>query len=239
MVKSDTLAPDEPFIDLDTICFAYPGRGIVLDHLNFCMGKGQRLGLVGSNGSGKSTLMHLIMGLHRPDAGTMRLFGKPMNNEQDFKAARRRMGFVFQNADDQLFSPTVVEDVAFGLLNMGKSPEEAVELSKQMLHSLGLDGFEERITYKLSGGEKKLVSLATVLVMKPDMLLLDEPTTGLDKKTVERIIEVLNELDIGYLVVSHEFDFLARTTTDIYTMTGGQIHFKCKANQFKPVYQIT
>ncbi|PIE62023.1 MAG: ABC transporter ATP-binding protein [Desulfobacterales bacterium] len=233
MVESDALEPDELFIDLDNICFAYPGREIVIDHLNFQMGKGQRLGLVGSNGSGKSTLLHLIMGLHPPDAGTMRLFGKSMNSEQDFKTARRRMGFVFQNADDQLFSPTVIEDVAFGLLNMGKSPEEAVELSKETLRSLGLGGFEERVTYKLSGGEKKLVSLATVLVMQPDMLLLDEPTTGLDEKTVTRIIALLNELDIGYLIVSHEFDFIARTTTDIYTMANGQIHFKCKSDQFQ------
>ena len=213
-------------IDLKDIYFSYLGRGQVLKQLNFRLKAGQRLGLIGPNGSGKSTLMHLIMGLSKPDSGTIRIFGQPMLEEKDFKRTRQQLGFVFQNADDQLFSPTVIEDVAFGLLNMGKSPKEAVALSREMLDSLKLSGFENRITYKLSGGEKKLVSLATVLVMKPRVLLLDEPTTGLDEPTVERIIQVLNDLGIAYVVVSHEFDFLARTTKDIYAMKDGRIEFR-------------
>jgi cobalt/nickel transport system ATP-binding protein len=220
-------------IDLEDICFAYPGRSQVLKQLNFRLKAGQRLGLIGPNGSGKSTLMHLLMGLNKPDSGTIRILGQPMRGEKDFKLARQQLGFVFQNADDQLFSPTVIEDVAFGLLNMGKPPQEAVALSREMLASLNLSGFEDRITYKLSGGEKKLVSLATVLVMNPQVLLLDEPTTGLDESTVERIIQVLSDLDIAYVVVSHEFDFLARTTTDIYTMKNGRIHYKCDSDRFR------
>jgi cobalt/nickel transport system ATP-binding protein len=224
---------DNILIDLEDICFSYPGRGQVLDQLCFQLHAGQRLGLIGPNGSGKSTLMHLLMGLNKPDSGKIRILGNTMNGEADFKKARQQLGFVFQNADDQLFSPTVIEDVAFGLLNMGKSPEEAVALSRKMLDFLNLNGFEDRITYKLSGGEKKLVSLATVLVMKPRVLLLDEPTTGLDERTVERIIQVLNDLDIAYVVVSHEFDFLARTTTDIYAMEGGHIEYKCGSDQVR------
>jgi cobalt/nickel transport system ATP-binding protein len=127
----------------------------------------------------------------------------------------------------------VIEDVAFGLLNMGKSPQEAVAMSEQMLEKLNLKGFEERITYKLSGGEKKLVSLATVLVMEPSVLLLDEPTTGLDEPTVDRIAAVLNELEIGYVVVSHEFDFLCRTTSDIFVMRGGQVIYQSDSKQFR------
>ncbi|MCG8641252.1 MAG: energy-coupling factor ABC transporter ATP-binding protein [Desulfobacterales bacterium] len=232
MVESVDATPGDCLIDIDNICFAYPGSKMVLNHLSFKLGRGERLGLVGPNGSGKSTFMHLLMGLVKPDAGSIRLFGQSMNSEKDFKQARRRIGFVFQNADDQLFSPTVIEDVAFGLLNMGKSPEEAVELSGNMLKALHLDGFEDRITFKLSGGEKKLVSLATVLVMEPEVLLLDEPTTGLDEQTVARIVEVLSGLDIGYVVVSHEFDFLSRTTNDIFCMENGRIDFKCRADQF-------
>jgi cobalt/nickel transport system ATP-binding protein len=220
-------------IDLENICFSYPGRGQVLHDLNFRLRSGERLGLIGPNGSGKSTLMHLLMGLLQPDSGTIRLFGKPMQGEKDFREARQKLGFVFQHADDQLFSPTVIEDVAFGLLNMGKSPEDAVALSRQMLEKLNLQGFEERITYKLSGGEKKLVSLATVLVMEPSVLLLDEPTTGLDEPTVERIAAVLNELEIGYVVVSHEFDFLCRTTSGIYAMRGGQVSYQSDSKQFR------
>lgn len=235
MAESNAFQCDEILIDLENVCFSYPGHGQILNDLNFQLRKGERLGLVGPNGSGKSTFMHLLMGLIRFDSGTVRLFGRPMTGEKDFKQARKRLGFVFQNADDQLFSPTVLEDVAFGLLNNGKTPKEAVALSKKMLQALDLDGFEDRITYKLSGGEKKLVSLATVLVMEPDVLLLDEPTTGLDEQTVKRIVDLLNELNVGYVVVSHEFDFLAKTTRKIFAMENGQIRFQCRSDQFRPV----
>ncbi len=234
MVETNDPRSDDLLIDLKSISFSYPGRGRVLDRLDFALGRGERLGLIGPNGSGKSTFLHLLMGLLKPDSGTIRIFGKTMAGEKDFRQARQRLGFVFQNADDQLFCPTVIEDVAFGLLNMGKTPEEAVLLSRQMLKALNLNGFEDRITYKLSGGEKKLVSLATVLVMEPEVLLLDEPTTGLDEETVARTIEVLNNLEIGYVVVSHEFDFLARTTRDIFAMRDGQIRFKCRSDHFGP-----
>lgn len=233
MAECNTRQSDELLIDLQNVSFSYPGQGQVLDGLNFQLRKGQRLGLIGPNGSGKSTFMHLLMGLIRPDSGSIRLFGQPMAGEKDFKTARKRLGFVFQNADDQLFSPTVIEDVAFGLLNNGTSPKQAVALSKKMLHDLNLEDFEDRITYKLSGGEKKLVSLATVLVMEPEVLLLDEPTTGLDGQTVNRIIDLLNDLDIGYVVVSHEFDFLSQTTRDIFAMKNGQICFQCTSDQFR------
>ncbi len=212
-----------PLIELDEISFRYPGQERVLQRLSFSLYEGERIGLVGSNGSGKSTLLHLIMGLVFPDAGTLRLFGKTRSQEEDFRHLRPRMGFVFQNADDQLFSPTVLEDVAFGPLNMGKKPAEALALSRDMLKKLGLEGFEHRLTHKLSGGEKKLVSLATVLVMEPELLLLDEPTTGLDEQTVARMVALLNDLDIGYLVVSHETDFLRAVTKKIYTMDQGRI----------------
>jgi cobalt/nickel transport system ATP-binding protein len=135
------------------------------------------------------------------------------------------MGFLFQNADDQLFSPTVLEDVAFGPLNLGKKPKEARDMSLEILRELKLEGFGDRVTHRLSGGEKKLVALATVLVMKPEVLLLDEPTTGLDEDTSIRIIDILNNLDISYVIVSHEYDFLARTTRHIYSMRGGGIRY--------------
>ncbi len=223
MAEQSGVENSMPLIELDNVCFSYPERDRVLDALSFVLCQGERVGLVGSNGSGKSTLLHLIMGLVLPDAGTLTLFGKKCCREEDFRRFRPRMGFVFQNADDQLFSPTVLEDVAFGPLNMGKKPAEALDLSRDILKTLGLEGFEHRLTHKLSGGEKKLVSLATVLVMKPDLLLLDEPTTGLDERTVSRMVKLLNDLDIGYLVVSHEADFLRAVTGKIYTMEGGRI----------------
>ena len=132
----------------------------------------------------------------------MEILGRERTKEADFKDVRAALGFVFQDADDQLFCPTVAEDIAFGPLNLGATQDQARKLVRETLETLGLSGFEDRVTYKLSGGEKKLVSLGTVLAMKPRMLLLDEPTTGLDEETVERIIKVLLDSDFA---LSHYF----------------------------------
>ena len=212
-------------IELDNICFSYEKGKPVLNNLNFSLPAGEKLGLIGYNGSGKTTLMHIIMGLLKPSSGTMRVLGKRVEIQKDFLEVRRTIGFLFQNADDQLFCPTVLEDVAFGPLNLGKSPKEARMMAMETLERLNLRGFEDRIIHKLSGGEKKLVSLATVLVMQPKALLLDEPTTGLDEDARARIESLLNHLDISYVIVSHEYDFLAETTRKIYSIKAGQIAF--------------
>jgi cobalt/nickel transport system ATP-binding protein len=163
------------------------------------------------------------MGLSFPESGTVEIFGKQRTSESDFADIRGRIGFLFQDADDQLFCPTVLEDVAFGPLNMGKSPEEAKRIVRETLRTLKLEGFEERITYKLSGGEKRLVSLATVLAMEPEVLILDEPTSGLDEETTERIIEVLHDLDLSYIVISHDRDFVQRTTKSLLKISRGNL----------------
>jgi cobalt/nickel transport system ATP-binding protein len=239
-VKEETLnskpVARNPIIQLEKICFSYPNGRSVLDNLQFEIKQGEKLGLIGPNGSGKTTFLHIIMGLLSASSGTVRIFGKPAETEQDFRGVRQKVGFLFQNADDQLFSPTVLEDVAFGLLNLGKKPREAREMSLKTLKDLNLEGFEERVTHRLSGGEKKLVALATVLVMKPDVLLLDEPTTGLDEDTSKSIIDILNGLGISYVIVSHEYDFLARTTRDIYSMQGGKIQYKDRSENLHSHY---
>ena len=217
-------------IQMEQIGFSYPNGRPVLSNVNFMLYKGQKMGLIGHNGSGKSTFLHIIMGLAKASSGTLRLFDTPISNETDFQDARKRIGLVFQNSDDQLFSPTVLEDICFGLLNQGKSPEAAREKTEDLLKELDLDGFENRVTYKLSGGEKRLVALATVLVMEPEILLLDEPFTGLDETTRNRIIDILNSLDISYIIVSHEFDSLVQTTTDICTMDNGTIVYNGKSD---------
>jgi cobalt/nickel transport system ATP-binding protein len=178
---------------------------------------------MGPNGSGKTTLVHLIMGLLKPSAGRIEIFKKPAVTEKDFRKVRGKIGLLFQDADDQLFSPTVLEDVAFGPLNLGKSQDEAMDIARNTLKFLGLEGFEDRITYKLSGGEKKLVSLATILAMEPEVLLLDEPISGLDDKTKATLKNVLLDLDLSYILISHEIDFLAEITDSIYTMENGKI----------------
>lgn len=230
----------QPIINLENISFSYPGEPLIIDELDFKFHHGDRSGLIAPNGSGKTTFFHIIMGLVKPSSGKMEIFGKPVSGEEDFSNIRGRIGLLFQNADDQLFCPTVLEDVAFGPLNMGKSKEEAIEISKKILDSLGLAGFEDRITYKLSGGEKRLVSLATVLSMKPDILLLDEPLTGLDRETRLKLIDILPDLDISYILISHEIDFLTATTKRIYTMKDGKILIDDQAyiHQHEHVHQF-
>ena len=212
-----------PIINLEGISFSYPGSLPVLKGLDFKFFRGNRIGLIAPNGSGKTTLFHIIMGLLKPISGQMAIFGQPVKEEKDFLNVRRRIGLLFQDADDQLFSPTVLEDVAFGPLNLGKSRNEAVDIARKTLASLGLSGFEDRITYKLSGGEKKLVSLATVLAMEPEVLLLDEPISGLDDGTKTTLKNVLSDLDLSYILISHDLDFLFDMADPIYTMADGKI----------------
>jgi len=212
-----------PLIKLNHICFAFPGSKPILNDLTFALYEKDRIGLVAPNGSGKTTLFHLIMGLLKPAAGELEIFGQPVKQEKDFLPVRRGVGLLFQDADDQLFSPTVLEDVAFGPLNLGKSEQEAVAIARRTLSFLQLEGFEDRVTFKLSGGEKRLVSLATVLAMEPRVMLLDEPSAGLDDATKERLIDILKSLDITYMIVSHEFDFLSELADRLYTLQNGTI----------------
>ena len=202
-----------PIISLCGINFHYPGGRHVLKDLDFDLYPNERIGLVAPNGSGKTTLFHIIMGLLKPSRGRLTMFGRPAEKEADFVAIRRRIGLLFQDADDQLFSPTVLEDVAFGPLNLGKTREDAIAIARRTLSRLGLADFEDRITFRLSGGEKRLVSLATVLAMEPEILLLDEPTTGLDDQTRHTLTQLIAGLA----------RFLAATTDKTYSMEGGRI----------------
>ncbi len=209
-------------IHLRNIHFGY-GPQRIFDGLNLTIERRDRVGLLGPNGCGKTTLCHIIMGLLTPESGDVEIYGKKRTKESDFAEIRGKIGFLFQDSDDQLFCPTVIEDVAFGPLNMGQSPEEAKKTVATTLESLKLSGFEERITYKLSGGEKRLVSLATVLAMKPDFLILDEPTSGLDEKTTQRLVEILKESNLGYMIISHDRDFIKMTVDKLLQMKDGEI----------------
>lgn len=214
---------NDMLINLEGISFKYPEGPPILNELDFKLRRGHRVGLIAPNGSGKTTLLHIIMGLLKPLSGKLEIFGSPVREEKDFANVRRRIGLLFQDADDQLFSPTVLEDVAFGPLNLGKPKNDAVQIARRTLEFLGLAEFEDRITFKLSGGEKRLVSLATVLAMEPEVLLLDEPINGLDIKTKAKLTEILSGIDLSYILISHDFDFLAETADAIYTMSDGKI----------------
>ena len=193
--------------------FSFEPERPVLCGVDFELGAGERVGLVGGNGSGKTTFLHLIVGLLRATAGEIEAFGKARRAEADFFEVRRRAGLVFQDPEDQLFCPTVAEDVAFGPLNLGKSAQETEAVVAETLGRLGLAGYGDRVTYKLSGGEKRLVSLATVLAMQPDVLLLDEPTAGLDEAAERRLLDILTALPQAMIVVSHDRPFLEPVVT--------------------------
>ena len=210
-------------IQLTRLSYGYPSREAVLDNVDLQLHSGNRLALLGSNGAGKTTLLKIIMGLIKPSTGELMIFNKLRNKEQDFSEVRARIGFLFQDSDDQLFCPTVLEDVTFGPLNLGKSRDEAISIANQTLEELGLSGYGDRITHQLSGGEKRLIALAGVLAMQPDVLLLDEPSNALDDTARERLITILSNLQQSMIIISHDQDFLARLSNRQVTLADGKI----------------
>ena len=202
----------DPLLSFRQVGFSHEPQRKVLHDVSLQLYPAERLGLTGANGSGKTTLLHLAVGLLRPTAGRVEAFGRPRVKESDFHDVRGRVGLLFQNSDDQLFCPTVAEDVAFGPLNLGKTVAEAKATVSETLQMLDMAGYEDRITYKLSTGEQRLVALAGVLAMKPQVLMLDEPTAGLDEHFEQRLIEVLTDLHPAMIVVSHDTEFLSKVT---------------------------
>ena len=210
-------------IALEGIGFSYgPDRPVLCD-CTFGLRAQERVGLVGPNGSGKTTLLWLIVGLLKPTAGRVWAFGRVRAEERDFREVRARAGLLFQDSDDQLFCPTVAEDVAFGPLNLGRPRDQVRRIVARTLDALGLNGYEKRITYRLSGGEKRLVALATVLAMEPEVLLLDEPTAGLDEEACQRVTRVLAGLPQAMLIVSHDRPFLDRMASRTVCLRRGRV----------------
>lgn len=211
-------------LDLTDIHYAYSGRPAVLAGVDMSLDTGERLCLTGHNGAGKSTLFHILVGLLKPARGTVWAFGRERRVEADFLEVRRLAGLVFQDPDDQLFCPTVAEDVAFGPLNLGKSRDEAMAIVDDVLNRLGLQAFRDRITHKLSGGEKRLVTLAAVMAMDPQVLLLDEPTNALDEPTTARLVEILTALPQAMIIISHDPHFRRQVATRTLRLDDGRLH---------------
>jgi len=214
---------NDVLMTLDAVSFDYGPDRPVLDRCTLRLKRSERVGLVGSNGSGKSTLLKLVVGILRPTGGKIEVFGKCRVRERDFYEVRRRTGFLFQDSDDQLFCPTVAEDVAFGPLNLGLSRDQAQQIMTDTLAALRLSGFEERITHKLSGGEKRLVALAAVLAMSPEVLLLDEPTAGLDDDAAARVVDILGTLPQAMVIATHDHWLLDRLATRRVRIARGRL----------------
>lgn len=196
-------------IRLTSVHAGYPGRS-VLRGVDFSLRRGERVALLGANGAGKSTFLSVVTGFIPLESGIIEAFGAVRRQEKDFREVRVRAGLVFQDPDDQLFCPTVLEDVAFGPMNLDQTREEAYATARATLSKLGLSGFEDRVTHRLSGGEKRLIAIAAVLAMQPDVLLLDEPTTGLDPEAYERLCAMLDKLPQAMVIVAHDAEFVAR-----------------------------
>ena len=208
--------------ELDDVRVERAGRP-VLDRVSLRLESGERLALVGANGAGKTTLLRTLVGLERTSGGRLVAFGADRRVEKDFREVRALAGYLFQDPDDQLFSPTVIEDVAFGPLNLGFSQREAVARAEATLARLGLGHLARRVTHRLSGGEKRLVGLATVLVMEPRALLLDEPTNALDETHLTRLTTILAGLDVAMVLVSHDRSFLEHLAGRAVLLDGGRL----------------
>jgi cobalt/nickel transport system ATP-binding protein len=214
---------NERLIRLEGVAFAYAPERPVFSSCDFELGPGERVVLTGANGSGKTTLLALIVGLLRPLGGRVEVFGQSRVTERDFRDVRRRVGLLFQDSEDQLFCPTVAEDVAFGPLNLGWSRSAVRQIVTDTLDQLGLSGYESRVTYRLSGGEKRLVALAGLLAMRPDVLLLDEPTSGLDELARGRVTAILAGLPLAMVIASHDHDFNRALATRRAVLTQGRV----------------
>jgi cobalt/nickel transport system ATP-binding protein len=187
-----------PVFEVRDVAYRYEDAE-ALASVSFSVNAGERLALLGANGSGKSTLLKMLDGLIFPNEGAIKAFGEDLSaaalRDDGFSQAfRRRVGFVFQNSDAQLFSASVREEIAFGPLHLGLSPEEVEKRTEDTIHILGLEHLRERPPFHLSGGEKKKVSLASVLAINPDVLLFDEPTAGLDPKTETFLARLIVQL---------------------------------------------
>ncbi len=191
----------DPLIDVRGLRYRYPDGTLALDGIDFRLDPGETVALLGANGSGKTTFVLHLNGILRGE-GTVSVCGMPMTNET-LPEIRRKVGIVFQDAEEQLFMPTVLEDVTFGPLNLGVAPEIALERARRTLERVGMQGSATKAPYHLSAGEKRRVALAGVLVMKPDILILDEPTTFLDPPGQRNLIRLLKDLPQAKIVVTH------------------------------------
>lgn len=190
------------------IRYAYPGGGTVLRGVDLRVDVGERVAVLGANGAGKSTLLQHVNGLLLPTVGTVRVNGVPVV-EPSLHRVRSQVGLVFQEPDDQLFLPSLLEDVAFGPLNRGSEPAEAERLAREHLRRLGLEHAADRAAHHLSGGEKRLAALATVLVSHPPLLVLDEPTADLDARGRRRVVELLAGRRETLLIATHDLEAAA------------------------------
>jgi cobalt/nickel transport system ATP-binding protein len=212
-------------IETRDLCYSYPHSVRALEGINFIAPRNARIAVIGSNGAGKSTLFKHFNGIFRPTSGEVLIRGEPIT-KQNIREVRKFVGIVFQNADDQIFSPTVEQDVAFGPTNLGLDEETIHHRVHEALKIVGIEDLAERVPHHLSGGEKKRVAIAGVIAMEPEVLVLDEPTAGLDPQGVHDLVGFINSLSktYGMTVVfsTHDVSLVAEVADYIYVMNKGR-----------------
>jgi len=206
-----------PVLEVENLSFAYDHRAPVLAGVSFAVQSGECVGIVGANGAGKSTLLWCLLGLLKA-RGTVRWFGREQG-----RAEAGRIGVVFQNPEDQLFMPEVLEDVALGLINRGGEPAAARRQALAALQEAGLAEAAARPATQLSLGERKRAAIAAALALAPDLLLLDEPTAELDPRSVRQLAGLLAGLSMARLIASHHLEFLGRLCSRLLVLSQGRL----------------
>lgn len=216
-----------PILEFTNVHYAYPNCPASLNGVNFVIEKGAKVALVGPNGAGKTTLLLMCNGILRPDKGEIRLSGSPLRyDSSSLRKTRKNVGLVFQNSDSQLFAPTVYQDVAFGPVNLGMDREKIPQMVDENLHAVGLEGYDKRPPHQLSGGEKKRASIAGVLVMEPDVLIFDEPTSSLDPAGAADLMELLDDLNAQgktIIISTHDVELAYNWADNIILMNKGVV----------------
>jgi cobalt/nickel transport system ATP-binding protein len=213
----------DPVIEVVNLTYSYPEGPRALDDLSFRVEPGESVGLIGPNGAGKTSLFLCLAGVLTPRAGQLRLAGLDLKDARQRKRLPAHVGIVFQNSDDQLFNTTVFDDVAFGPLNLGLPPDEVRARVAEALARVGMTGQEQRVPFHLSGGEKRRVALAGVLAMRPQVLLLDEPSTYLDPRGRREVIRLLGELGGTRIVASHDLEMIVQTCDRTLLLDRGRL----------------
>lgn len=212
----------ENIISVSDLSFGYDSKRKVLENINFQLKKGESVGLVGANGVGKSTLLRILVGLNTGFQGDVMVNNIPLE-KKNLKTIRKNVGYVFQDADSQLFMSTVFDDVAFAARNYGMSEAEVNEKTMEALKVVHIEQLKDKQIYKLSGGEKKLASIATILSTEPDVILMDEPSVALDPKNRRNLINILNRLNQAKIIASHDLNMIMDTCERTILLSDGKI----------------
>jgi cobalt/nickel transport system ATP-binding protein len=213
----------DPAICVHQLSYAYPNGTLALDEVSFEIDRGETVGLIGPNGAGKTTLFLCLSGVLPVPAQTVQLAGLDPADRAARRQLPAKLGIVFQNSDDQLFNATLFDDVAFGPLNLELDPHEVRERVAEALERVGLAGFEQKVPFHLSAGEKRRAALAGVLAMRPEILLLDEPSTHLDPRSRRELIHLMNDLKVTKLISAHDLEMIRETCQRILVLDHGRI----------------